>query len=289
VSTLTKILIVLITVSSLFLCGIVVSYISSADDYREQNTKLKEDLQIAGQKQRTAEKQLKENIDKTQRKQDDLRRQIASLQKELGALKVTLKTVEREKGQLLQRVNNWTSLVEDFTKTNNQQGLLLDKTLNEKKILESQQIQTNKELAETAKALEEKLAIIDTQKSDIKRLIEEKTELQKKLYQLMLPGGKTRVSPIPVTPEKRKAKAAPVRTEVKIQGKVTKVNANESVVSVSIGSVDGVQQGMRLHVTRNDKFIRDILIIEVDAEESVGIFDLGDQVPKIGDKVSTSI
>ena len=40
-SPLTKILIVLLTLSSIFLCGIVVTYVGNADNYKEQYKSLK--------------------------------------------------------------------------------------------------------------------------------------------------------------------------------------------------------------------------------------------------------
>ena len=42
-SKLTKILIVLLTISSIFLCGIVVTYVANADDYRQENKSLRKE------------------------------------------------------------------------------------------------------------------------------------------------------------------------------------------------------------------------------------------------------
>ena len=60
------------------------------------------------------------------------------------------------------------------------------------------------------------------------------------------------------------------------------------MASISIGTADGVKEGMKFHVTRGDKFICDILIIDTDAEEAVGaleLLDLAREQPKAGDTV----
>ena len=46
---------------------------------------------------------------------------------------------------------------------------------------------------------------------------------------------------------------------------------------------------MKFHVSRGDEFICDILIIDTKAEESVGILELIQQQPRIGDNVATNL
>ena len=53
-SNLTKVLIVLLTISSIFLCGIVVTYVANADNYRQKYDNLRNDRDAAQRKQRTA-------------------------------------------------------------------------------------------------------------------------------------------------------------------------------------------------------------------------------------------
>lgn len=51
-STLTKILIVLLTLSSIFLCGIVVTYVANAEDYKQKNRFLMTSLSAAKENER---------------------------------------------------------------------------------------------------------------------------------------------------------------------------------------------------------------------------------------------
>ncbi len=61
------------------------------------------------------------------------------------------------------------------------------------------------------------------------------------------------------------------------------------MVSISIGSADGVREGMKFHATRGDAFLYDILIIDVDTEEAVGVLELIQEQPRVGDNVSTNL
>ncbi|HDZ69324.1 MAG TPA: hypothetical protein ENH43_02775 [Phycisphaerales bacterium] len=289
-STLTKILIVLLTLSSIFLCGIVVTYVATADNFKQQNKIFKTRLDAAKENEKSAKRQLNENIIKNQRLEDKLKNEIASLKGEFAKLQAKLDEVEREKAGLLQKVNSWTSITKDFYQTTDKQGQLLKNTLEELNRVQAEQIKQRKELNETTAAFVEKMAIIKTLEAERKRLLEEKSELQSRLDQLLLPVGQVAAAPVPVTPKKDTARPAmPGAKDIALQGLVKKVDLKNSMASISIGSADGVKEGMKFHVTRGDKFLCDILIIDVDAEEAVGVLELVQQQPKVGDSVSTNM
>lgn len=291
-NTLTKVLIVLLTLSSIFLCGIVVTYVANADDYRQKNKTVNTKLRAAVENKKSFEKQLKENIAKSQEQEKKLRNQIASLKLRFEELQGSLKNSEREKALLLQKVNSFASIVEGFSQTNDQQGLLLKNTLGELNKVQAKQIKRQKELDETTAALVEKMAIIETLEAEKKRLLEDKTELQSRLDLLFQPIGKTAAAPVPLTPQITTARPRPaeiITTDIDLKGSITAVDLKNSVAEISIGTADGVKEGMKFHATRGDKFICDILIIDVEAEKAVGIMELVQQQPKIGDNVSTNL
>ncbi len=289
-STLTKILIVLLTLSSIFLCGIVVTYVANADNYRQKYNDIRTDKDSLSKKVKSLTKQVNEKIEQKKLLEDKLSSEIASLKVEIGKLQADLDNAEREKAVLLQKVNNWTSIVQDFRETNDDQGRLLEETLDELKKVQAEQIKDHKELNETTSALVEKMAIIETLEARAKRLIEEKTELQNRLDWFLQPLGKVAAVPVPITPEKAVARPAePAVEDIALQGLVTAVDLKNSMASISIGTADGVKEGMKFHVIRGDEFICDILIIDIDAEEAVGILELVQKQPKVGDNVSTNL
>ena len=148
-STLTKILIVLLTISSIFLCGIVVTYVANADNYRQKYNDLRADRDSLKESVKSLTKQLNEKIADEHQLKAKLSGEIASLKTETGRLQGNLKDVEREKALLLQKVNSWASVVEDFSKTNDKQGQLLQNTLDELKKVQAEQTEERRELNET--------------------------------------------------------------------------------------------------------------------------------------------
>ena len=134
------------------------------------------------------------------------------------------------------------------------------------------------------------MAIIETLESEKRRLAEDKAELQGRLDRFLQTTGQITIGTRPVTRQKRKVvrPADELVGDIALQGLVKKVDSKNSMAGISLGSADGVRDGMRFHVTRGDRFICDILIIDVDVEEAVGVLDLVEQQPKVGDNASTN-
>ena len=289
-STLTKILIVLLTLSSIFLCGIVVTYVANADNYRQKYDNLKDERDSLDKKVQDYTKQVNEALEQKKQLENKLNSDIASLKTEKSELQTKFDNAEREKAALLQKVDSWTSITKDFYETNDKQGQLLKNTLDELNKVQTEQVSQRKELDETTKALEEKMAIIETLQAENKRILEEKTELQNRLDKFLQPIGKTAAAAVPVTPREEAARPATTEArDIALQGLVTAVDLKNSMATISIGTADGVKEGMRFHVTRGNEFLCDILIIDADTKEAVGALELVQQQPNVGDTVSTNL
>jgi len=289
-STLTKILIVLLTLSSIFLCGIVVTYVANADNYRQKYNDIKADKDSLSSKAKELTKEVNEKIEQKAQMEKQLKSQITSLKTEKDELRTSLDNTEREKAALLQKVNSWTSITKDFYQTTDKQGQLLKNTLEELSKVQAEQISQQKELNETTAALEEKMVIIETLQTENRRLVEEKTELQDKLDQFLRPIGKTAKAAAAVTPKYETARPSTTQVrDIALQGLVKAVDLKYSMATISIGTADGVRKGMRFHVTRGDKFLCDVLVIDADTEEAVGVLELVQQQPNVGDTVSTNL
>ncbi len=293
-STLTKILIVLLTLSSIFLCGIVVTYVANADNYREKYTNIRSDRDSLDKKLKAKTKEANEYIDQKQQLEDKLRSEIATLSAKVGKLEGNLRDVERERASLLAQVESWTSITKDFYTTNDKQGALLKNTLDELKRIQAEQIKQRKELNETTAQLVEKMAIVEQVQAENRRLLEEKTELRARLDSILRPAGEAVAEVVTVTPEKRlsatsRRGAGTATMQIGLKGLVTDVDMKNSLVEISIGSADGVKEGMKFYITRGQEFICDILIYDVEPEKAVGLLDLVSKQPKAGDDVSTNL
>lgn len=289
-STLTKTLIVLLTISSIFLCGIVVTYVANADNYRQKYDNLRKDRDALSQTKDSLTKQLNEKVQQKDDLEKSLNNQIASLKGQVDDIKAKLNTAEREKAELVERTNNFASVTKAFTETSEKQTQTLNAALEDVKQLKAEQIKLKQELDQTSTTLVEKIAIIETVAAEKKRLTEEKADLENRLDKLLQAGGKVAAVSPPVTPEKGTAlPASPIGQPISLKGLVSQVDVKNSLATISIGSADGVKEGMKFHVTRGDEFICDILIVDVDTEKAVGVLELVQQPLKVGDNAATNL
>ena len=142
-------------------------------------------------------------------------------------------------------------------------------------------IKDRKELNEITASLYEKMVQLESLEASRRRLLEQKTSLE-----VQIAGGGLIVAE-PVTPDFDPVRSSSMPGELDIKGLITEVGKTLTVISV--GSADGVRKGMVFHVTRGDDFICDIVITEVDTNQSAGVLDLVQQQPRTRDVVSTRL
>jgi hypothetical protein len=289
-STLTKILMVLLTITAIFLCGIVVTYVANADNYRQKYDSLQTRFQSEQQKRTSAEQQLEKTTEQANRLEKELNDKIASINIKIEQLQGELDKAEREKSQLLQRVDGFAAEVATFTKTNEDQRSLLEDTIKTWKTVEADLIKEQNEHKETARLLLEKLAIITTLQEQNKRLTEENAGLQGRADKSLMQYGKITVPPAPVTQITETAQPAALPTrEIGLKGRIVNVDIKNKMVEISIGKAQGVEMNMRFHATRSDQFICDIVIVDVEPEKAVGRLELLQYEPQPGDIISTNL
>ncbi len=291
-STLTKVLIILLTVSSIFLSAVVIVYVANADNYKDMYSKQRSQMNAFEKKATNAEQNLQEQIDKNTAMEKRLGGQITELKKERDIIRDELNSSKREVARLTDKVANFAATTQDFTAVNDKQLALLKQAQDDLFNLQAKYEKVTKELNETADTLMEKMAIIETLTAEKRQLAEQKSELQARLDKYLMPRGEQapQATPVTQTPERT---AVPVvqapESQVKIQGLVKNVDQRNSLVGISVGKADGVKEGMKFYVTRGDEFICEILIIETDQGESVGVMDLVQQQPQVGDTVSNNL
>ena len=289
-SVLTKILIVLLTLSSIFLCGIVVTYVANADNYKQLFEKESGAKQVEVEKRRNADTQLETKKKQYQRQEDEFRKQIALLNTQVGKLENDLKIAQREKADLLQRVNSMAGVVETSSQTAKQQTQLFEKTQEELKKISAEQIREREQLKDVTNQLIQKMAVIKTLQADKKRLEQEKYALQLEADKLLQRFGKKTARIPTVTPEKTVAReVTSVVKPIGLTGSITALDLKRSLAAISIGTAHGVRENMKFYVTRGDEFICEILIYDVDAEKAVGDLKRVRYQPKVGDSVSTNL
>jgi hypothetical protein len=271
----------------------VVTYVANADNYKQKYDNLYNGYQAAKKNEDNAKTQLNNTIEEKDRDTEKLGEQIASLDEQINKLKNDLANAERDRDDATRKVNNWAAIVMDFSKTIENNEKLVKGALTERDLKAAELIKQGKELKDTTAALMENMAIVTQLQDESKRLLEEKTELQDKLDQYLRQYGKAIAEPTPVTAVQDAVRLTPPTKDIDLNGSITEVDLKNLLAEVSIGAANGVKEGMRFHLTRGDKFICDIVILDVWPEKAVGWLELlqdqpQDQ-PQVNDRVSTNL
>jgi hypothetical protein len=267
----------------------VVSYVANADNYKQKyntaNTQLstarqeadqaKEDLESAKAQFKLTETNVKKGMSDAKAKQ-------LKAENELSEAKRQITRLEEEESKYIKLHN-------EFKDTMEHQGKMLEKTQEELEKARTAGVKLQKELDETSNTLIEKLAVLDNLQKKIDSLEKEKAELLARVDEPLKPfGSETVTDKMLVDVKPGPATTVMPVMDIDVKALVKAVDMKNSMASVSVGSADGVTEGMRFHVTRGNAFICDIVIISVDVEESVGVLELVQQQPSAGDNASTN-
>ena len=292
-STLTKVLIVLLTLASIFLCGIVVTYVANSMDFKEKYDNQQNRYQAAVQKAENAESNFNKLKSETDQAKLDLNNKIAALEQRINSLNADLKQCQIDRDDARRKEDKWEAAATDFAKTVEMNNQLRSAAETDLKQTRANLITEQSEHEQTTAALLEKIAIIGVLEDKSKQLLEEKTELQNKLDQILKQYGKITAPAEPVTAVKEPAREAPLAKDIDLEGVIVDLDLQERLAEVSIGQADGVSKGMRFHATRGDRFICDIVILDVLPEKSTGWLDLLQEgvqnQPQVNDKISTNL
>lgn len=292
-STLTKVLIVLLTVASIFLCGIVLTFVVGAVQYKQKSDDLTRRYQAAKEAENNANTQFNELKNKTDEEKLALGKQMAALQEQINSLRADLKQTEIDRDDARRREDSWEAASKDFAKTVEVNNQLRSEAEAKLKNVTADLIKEQAEHKQTSTALLEKMTIISVLEDKARQLLEEKTELQSRLDKMLQGYGKLVTPPVPVTATPQEARVAPPTEDINLKGLITSVNLPDKLAEISIGEADGVTKGMRFHATRGDKFICDVVILDVEPSKSVGWLEMlkegTDNLPKISDEVRTNL
>ncbi|MCE5340834.1 MAG: hypothetical protein LLF92_06865 [Planctomycetaceae bacterium] len=280
-STLTKILIVLLTFLSVFLCSMTVIYVMTATNYKQAYESLQTDYAGLQEKSNTYEQQVVEKTRQIGELSNKLDAEISSLKADKAKIEQDLKNITREKADLDERVKTLATAALKFEETVGGMQGNLTQTRNELEQARGESIKLSKNLDEITQSLDEKMAQLESANNEKKRLLEEKDKLEKQIS-----GKVVDFQPVTSTENGPAVQAIESGNPVSLQGKVTALEG--ALATISIGSADGVEKGMVFHVTQNDNFICDIKITDVDTEVSAGTLELVQQQPRVGDIVSTT-
>ncbi len=277
-NTLTKSLIVLLTVSSFFLCSMVVTYVSHAQNYKEAFENQQKIATVAKQNEAQTIKDWEKAKEDYQKKEDELDAQIAQLTREKEVLTSDFRQAKTDKDILDQKVQSWVSMVQQLTETNKNQTEQIASYVEKFNIAEAEQMKLAKKLEETITELLAKYSIIESLEADKKAFEQDIAQLRIKLDSYLQQRGMETARYVPITPRPETVMVRdplgvitpPTGKPIGLKSTITNIDSGNSLAEISLGSAHGVREGMRFFVTRQEKFICEIQIIDVEPEKAIG-------------------
>jgi hypothetical protein len=285
-STLTKVLIVLLSLASIFLSGTMVTFVATTENFKEVSDAQKEMIiDLEGKNAQWALSYAEKATQFTEQIKV-LQSQRESMQGQLSDETLAKRAAQMERDELKAEISTWASSVTGFEGTIALNTETLKLTQRELTAAREKLIKLGSQLTISEAGHGEKIIQIERLNARVKNLIETKTELEKQIAALA--NGKTVSFEGPVTPIYEIAKAAVTAPSVEVlRGVVSQVSA--TLVGISIGSADGVAPGSVFHVTRGSEFICDLKITNVEINKSAGVIELSTGSPKVGDTISNRL
>jgi hypothetical protein len=137
--------------------------------------------------------------------------------------------------------------------------------------------------------------VIDTLEQDKKGLEEEVVELRSKLDGLLMQQGRVASQYRPIAsltpPEPATPTVPTIDRAISLNGAITGLDLQNSLVQISLGSARGVKEGMQFFVTRGPAFVCKIQIIDVQPDMAIGqiLPGAGGTPPRVGDSIATNL
>jgi hypothetical protein len=285
-SFLTKLLALMVSLLSIFLCGAVVVFVTNTNNwkkaYQDQETltraaqtyALQREMDLKDQKQRDGadRQQLNQLVVNWQeaytKVENDLKQEkIARITSEgKAAAAVTVS------GALVNQVNN-------MRQTRNALQQRLEVAHNDKRKAETQANNLGEELNRERVKVAQLESIRRRNEEKIRALENDFALLEQRYQRAMLSPSDPRILPDQVTVR------APQPGRIPIRGEITEVLGERAAISV--GSSSGVRENMEFNVYRGSEFLGSLVVLQVEATQAAGRLSRKKGTIVNGDKVST--
>ena len=286
-SQITKILTVLLSILSIFLCGVAIAFVVNTNDYKKLYLDEQSVSAALRAENATYGRQYDEQLKKTAELKAQLSQQIQALEDQNNKLTADLRNAERLGQEAQARADSWKGVLTGLKQSVANLQKSLEMTQDKLDKARERGIRDQKELNQITGDLYEKIVQLQAMEAERKRLLEEKKDLETQLNGYASVGGPAPAAVVTPIPGKVHS-VSPVTYGSDISGVL--VDVNRGMATLSIGSADGVQKDMIFHVTRGSQFVCDVVITNVDINQAAGVLELVEQIqPRVGDSASTKL
>ena len=286
-SVLTKLFVVLVTVLSVLLVALVVPFVANTENYKEQLTKEKERRvavdQIAAIRQSDVSvvvDGIDDQIRSLKSENKDLIRQMNLLWSKLADAEARELAERARNDQIHADVSRMIAANEQHAEMNMALSSELTQRRNAMINLQTKMI----ELTDRGTELEGQLATADRQvRSFQEQMIEREEELQDLNDRVakLPPDVRSQIYSGEVSEE--------FEPQPKLVGRIVNLNAigDQTFAEIDIGQNDMVKENMKFLVHRENQFLANLVITELDAQYSAGRLTLVEGPVQVGDMVLT--
>lgn len=262
----------------------MVAFVGSAKNYKSLYTEQRELAQYVQADLAKKDQLFNDQAAKYKTQEADLTAKLLAMEAESNQLKADLRKNERLVVQYQAQADSWKGVMTGFEQSVRNLQASLQQTQQQLDTSRSQGINDRKELNQITADLYAKIVQLQSMEAERRRLLEQKTELEKQLSGAGV--GAVSIQPVTPTAQRDALPASTVSSSV-VRGLVK--DMDETLVHLSVGSADGVRENMVFHVTRGDQFLCDVIVTHVDINQSVGVLELIQQRPRVGDTASTQL
>lgn len=205
---------------------------------------------------------------------DRLKRDLSGSQQRLREAQVALTQVEGERAEARREAQAIASEISEISKTVATQASLIDRLNDENVRLRESDVRGRRETLELADQLNEREARLAVLNQTIRQL---ELQIQDLRQRLASAGGG-----VDIARERYTGQVSDVRRDP---------GSERTLVSVNLGSSDGIQPRSQLYVTRDNNWVANVQIERVDVNGSVGVVQqtAPNQAVRRGDRVTTSL
>lgn len=284
-STLTKILVVLLSLFSIFLCGMMVAFVGSTKNFKSQFEEQRGLAQYAQAELTKKDELFNTQAFKYKELENRLQETITALETDKNQLVADLRNAQRDSDRFQADAESWRGVMVGFEQSVRNLQASLQQTQQQLDSARSQRITDQKDLNQITAELHAKIVQLQSMEAERRRLLEQKTELEQQIStSSIVPAREVRVVTQPVSTA---LPVSPVTAAHDIRGVV--MDVDQTLVQLSVGTADGVRENMVFHITRGDQFLCDVVITNVDVNQSAGVLQLVQQRPRPGDTASTQL
>ena len=285
-SSLTKVFVLVVSALAIFLCGLVVTYVSTAENYKaafDDERVIRQAAQaqaVAAEQARSQEKERYEAlIGRLNATIVDLQGNVADLARELVAQRQMQTEAVSRANTAVNASAALQQTVQNMYEGQNAVQAALDKAQRAMIVAQAQVIDLTRALEEEKVKSNQLESMRREAEEKMPKLEDENFEIRRRLEQVTVSSSEMRAG------MDRVSLSLPQLSGVPISGEVTAVE--KELATISVGSSSGVRPNMTFHVSRGEQYLGDFVVIDVEPSAAAGRLAGRQGVIVAGDRVST--